>query len=82
MENSAVEWLVEQIRNNKFVTASEQIQVIEQAKEMESEQIFEHQLFIGKVTCIIGFDKTLELINESKLEILSFNSYKKIIINL
>jgi len=36
---TAIEFLVEQIRNNKFVTASEQIQVIEQAKEMEKQQI-------------------------------------------
>jgi hypothetical protein len=50
--------------------------LLKKSKEIESEQRFEHQLFIGKVTCIIGFDKTLELINESKLEILSFNSCK------
>ena len=38
MEKSAVEWLVEQIRNNKFVTALEQIEAIDQAKEMENSQ--------------------------------------------
>lgn len=44
MENkqTAVEWLVEQIKsdqNQKALSASEWIQVIEQAKEMEKEQI-------------------------------------------
>jgi hypothetical protein len=43
MENNntqtAVEWLVEQIRNNKFVKASEQIEIIEQAKQMEEQRI-------------------------------------------
>ena len=38
MEKSAVEWLVEQIRNNKFVTALEQIEAIDQAKIMEKQQ--------------------------------------------
>ena len=38
MENSALEWLVEQIINNKFVKAYEQIEAIEQAKEMEAKQ--------------------------------------------
>ena len=41
MENSAVEWLVEQIRNNKFVTALEQIEAIDQAKIMEKQQIID-----------------------------------------
>lgn len=41
MEKTAVEWLVEQIRNNKFVTALEQIEAIDQAKEMEKQQIIE-----------------------------------------
>jgi hypothetical protein len=36
---TAVEWFMEQIRNNKFVTASEQIKAIEQAKEMEKQQM-------------------------------------------
>ena len=40
-DKTAVEWLVEQIRNNKFVKASEQIEVIKQAKEMEKEQIID-----------------------------------------
>lgn len=38
VEMTAVEWFVEQIRNNKFIGASEQIEVIYQAKEMEENQ--------------------------------------------
>ena len=41
VEMTAVEWFVEQIRNNKFIGASEQIEVIYQAKEMEKQQIIE-----------------------------------------
>lgn len=35
---TAVEWLVEQIINNKFVKAYEQIEAIDQAKGMEKQQ--------------------------------------------
>ena len=35
-----------------------------EAKEMEKKEKLKHQLFIGKVTDIIGFDKTLELLRE------------------
>lgn len=35
---TAVEWLVEQIINNKFVKAYEQIEAIDQAKGMENQQ--------------------------------------------
>ena len=44
MEKTAVEWLVEQIRNNKFVIALEQIEAIDQAKIMEKQQIKEAYL--------------------------------------
>jgi len=40
--------------------------VIKQAKEIESKERIKNQIFIGKVTEIIGFDKTLELLRESK----------------
>lgn len=42
MKQTAVEWLVEQIKsdqNQKALSASEWMQVIEQAKQMEKEQI-------------------------------------------
>jgi hypothetical protein len=38
-KQTAVEWLVEQIRNDKFIKASDQIKLINQAKEMEKQQI-------------------------------------------
>ncbi len=38
-KQTAVEWLVEQIRNDKFVKASDQIEIIKQAKQMEKEII-------------------------------------------
>ena len=41
MEQTAVEYLVEQIRNNKFIGASEQIEVIYAAKQMEKQQIID-----------------------------------------
>ena len=74
MEKTAVEWFANRLTERGLDYS---IEDFEQAKEMESKQRFEHQLFIGKVTCIIGFNKTLELINESKLEILSFEYCKK-----
>jgi hypothetical protein len=40
--------------------------VLIEAKEMERKQKLERQLFIGKVIELIGDDKTLELLRESK----------------
>jgi hypothetical protein len=40
--------------------------ILIEAKEMEKKQKLEKQLFIGKVSEIIGFDKTVELLKESK----------------
>jgi hypothetical protein len=40
--------------------------VLIEAKKMEKKQKLEKQLFIGKVSEIIGFDKTVELLRESK----------------
>lgn len=41
----------------------------DKAEEMEKKEKLERQLFIGKVSEIIGFDKTLELLRESKQQI-------------
>lgn len=38
--------------------------LIDVAQEMERNERLKHQLFIGKVTEILGFDKTLELLKE------------------
>ena len=64
MKQTAVEWLVEQIFNDVDLKDSILKLAINQAKEMEKKEKLKHQLFIGKVTDIIGFDKTLELLRE------------------
>ena len=64
MKQTAVEWLVEQIFNDVDLKDSILKLAINQTKEMEKKEKLKHQLFIGKVTDIIGFDKTLELLRE------------------
>lgn len=39
MKQTAVEWLVEQLKENNMLTFDEWIEIVEQAKEMEKEQI-------------------------------------------
>ena len=39
------------------------------AKKMETKNKLERQLFVGKVSEIIGFEKTVELLKEAKQEI-------------
>lgn len=43
--------------------------VFKQAKEMEKKETLKKQLFIGKVSEIIGAEKTLELLKEVNNEI-------------
>lgn len=78
MKQTAVEWLAEQFDNIVELYPSEWEKInnaIEQAKEMEMEQIkdakkieqknkLRHELFVGKVHEIIGFDKTVQLLKE------------------
>jgi hypothetical protein len=70
MKQTAVEWLrkeLETIPNySAFYTNNYQWidSIINEAKEMEKKKKLKHQLFIGKVSDIIGFDKTLELLKE------------------
>jgi hypothetical protein len=66
MKQTAVEWLVEQICGDH---TSEWHEQIEQAKAMETKERLKHQLFIGKVTEILGFDKTVELLKQCNDEI-------------
>jgi hypothetical protein len=67
MKKTGVEWLVQQICGDH----TEQWQKeIEQAKAMESKERLKHLLFIGKVTEILGFDKTVELLKECNNEII------------
>lgn len=66
MKQTAVEWLVEQYIEKLTITPV----MFEQAKEIEKKEKLKHQLFIGKVSDIIGFDKTLELLKECNNTIL------------
>ena len=55
---TAVEWFYQRMFA-KNITA-----VFEQAKEIEKQEKLKKQLFIGKVSEIIGFEKTVELLKE------------------
>jgi hypothetical protein len=74
---TAIEWMIGRFHYEGFIGTfcSEElikskrelmIQIIDEAKKMEKKQKLEKQLFIGKVSEIIGFDKTVELLRESK----------------
>jgi hypothetical protein len=76
MKQTAVEWLNREIRLNSKIKENSKgaisftlwlskfDELFKQAKEMEKKKKLKHQLFIGKVSDIIGFDKTLELLKE------------------
>jgi hypothetical protein len=70
MKQTAVEWLVENIREKGLVASLWNEKVFEQAKEIEKKETLKRQLFIGKVSEIIGFEKTLELWQETLNEII------------
>lgn len=76
-EKTAVEWMIGRFHYEGFIgtfCSEEQIkskreimiEIIEEAKRMERNQKLKYQLFIGKVSEIIGDEKTLELLIESK----------------
>lgn len=74
MKQTAVEWLGEQIsykmNTGEIISYHKNItSVFEQALEMELKEKARKQLFIGKVSEIIGFEKTLELWQETLNEI-------------
>ncbi len=79
-EQTAVEWYAEQamLLEIKRATGSISItnmlnelsNILNQAKEMERKERLKHQLFIGKVTEILGFDKTVELLKQCNDEII------------
>jgi len=54
---------------NAYKSCVDLSEFVKQANEIERNQKLERQLFIGKVSEIIGFDKTLELLIESKQQI-------------
>jgi hypothetical protein len=72
MKQTAVEWFNEEI--NKLNVGNDArvfiAKLFEQAKEMESKERLKHLLFIGKVTEILGFDKTVEILKECNNEII------------
>ena len=69
MKQTAVEWLYQKILLTPLDIRSIN-KCLEQAKAMEAKEKLKHQLFIGKVTEILGFDKTVELLKECNNEIL------------
>ena len=66
---TAVEWLVENIREKGLVASLWNEKVFEQAKEMEKKETLKRQLFIGKVSEIIGAEKTTHLLIQVNNEI-------------
>ena len=64
-----VEWLANELGDLKFLKIKE----ISHAIKLESDERLINTLFIGKVVEIIGFEKTLELLNESKETIKNAN---------
>ncbi len=75
MKQTAVEWLIEKL---SYTTSDGTIishhfiinKLVEQAKEMEQKNKLTHQLFVGKVSDVIGCDKTFDLLKECYDELL------------
>ena len=65
---TAVGWMEDNIERD--MDYLEILFLIKHAKEMEKKEKLKHQLFIGKVSEILGFDKTVELLKECNNEIL------------
>jgi len=65
-QKTVVGWLVEQITDGTMPAR----EAIKQALEMESKEKLKNSLFIGKVTEILGFDKTVELLKQCNDEII------------
>jgi len=68
MKQTAVEWLVDKMLTEHH-SKIEWDKIVDQAKAMETKEKLKHQLFIGKVTEILGFDKTVELLKQCNDEI-------------
>jgi len=71
---SALEWFLIEFKKQVWFEPNSELDIwindlMPKAKEMEKKEKLQRQLFIGKVSEIIGFDKTLELLRESKQEI-------------
>lgn len=70
MKQTAVEWFFKALIENQDKTYKQIELILEQAKAMETKERLKHQLFIGKVTEILGFDKTVELLKQCNDEII------------
>ncbi len=71
MKETALEWFLTEFQKQVWFEPNSELDIwikelIPKAKRMEKKQKLEKQLFIGKVSEIIGFDKTVELLKESK----------------
>lgn len=64
---TAVEWLARQLKK-EWIFEDIDLYFVEKAKEKEKQQQeiikMQYQLFIGKVSEIIGTEKTIKLLNE------------------
>lgn len=75
MKQTAVEWFAKELNNWRIKEFGEDSiigipqEVFEKAKAMEKKEKLKHQLFVGKVTDVIGCDKTLDLLRECYNEI-------------
>lgn len=63
---TAAEWLEKRFLQTESNLYEEDF---DKAKEMERKEKLKHQLFIGKVSEIIGYEKTIELLKEVNKEI-------------
>ena len=76
MKQTAVDWFVKELNNWRIKEFGEDSiigipqEVFDQAKEMEKKEKLKHQLFVGKVSDVIGCDKTLDLLRECYNEII------------
>ena len=68
---TAVEWLVEKLNKYELANHEVKLKIIKQAKKIEYNQKLKYQLFIGKVSEIIGDKKTFELLKECQKTIKS-----------
>ena len=68
---TAVEWLEEKLNKYELANHEVKLKIIKQAKKIEYNQKLKYQLFIGKVSEIIGDKKTFELLKECQKTIKS-----------
>jgi hypothetical protein len=65
-KQSAVEWLVKQLRINGVILVSSDYEIIEQAKEMEKQEQQKLAIILAAFAEEIGDKKIVELLIESK----------------